>query len=331
MNFQDWGEEGFIQYLAKLFSQKGPIRGIGDDCAIIPDDKGTATLVTTDTLIEGIHFLKAQIPPKALGYKTIAVNVSDIAAMGGTPQYAFLSTALPRTTEAGWAKELAAGIKEACDKWHILLLGGDTVGSKRDIFLNLTLIGQAEAHKIKYRHTAQVGDIICVTGFLGEAAAGLKVLQNGLPETPEIKHLIHKHFHPEPDPAQGRWLAAHEEVHAMMDLSDGLDADLNKLLKSSNKGAKIEISKLPFSAELTRLCAKQAWDALELAVAGGEEYCLLLTIRKKAFETIQEAFTKNFQKPLYDIGTIVESPSKIHYQKQGKPFQIKGQSFDHFQ
>ncbi len=149
MDFKDWGEEKFIEYLKESFPIKGSILGIGDDCAVIPGDDGKAWIATTDAMVEGVHFIKDKIPPKDLGYKTVAVNVSDIAAMGGEPKYAFLTISLPKTIDRAWVCELIQGVKEACEKWDLLLLGGDTVGSKRDIFLNMTIIGSAVLSKNK--------------------------------------------------------------------------------------------------------------------------------------------------------------------------------------
>ncbi len=263
MKFQDWGEESFIQHLAKHFPAKDSIIGIGDDCAVIPSGHGLAWLVTTDAIVEGVHFLKDQISARDLGYKAVAVNVSDIMAMGGESKYIFLSIALPKAVDCTWVCNMIQGMKDACEKWDLLLLGGDTVGSKRDVFLNLTLMGSAVAAKIKYRHQAEAGDVICVSGYLGDAGGGLKTLPNQTPKTEDVKYLQRAHFHPEPHPEQGIWLASEKGVHAMMDVSDGLDCDLKRLIKSSQSGAVIEISKVPISTALTRVGLDNGWDVLE--------------------------------------------------------------------
>ena len=300
--FKDWGEDKFVQYIQSQF----PRSGIGDDCAVIPP-----WVITTDALVEGIHFIKEQIPAYELGYKAVAVNVSDIAAMGGTPLYAFLSIALPSSTPVVWAKELVRGIKEGCEKWHIQLRGGDTVGSKKDLFLNITLLGSAT--KVKYRDLAEEGDIIYVTGPLGDSAAGLRALQNHR-STP----LIQAHFHPEPSIEKGVYLASQDAVHAMMDLSDGLDVDLKRMLKASQKGAMIETTHIPFSHALKDICAHEGWEPLELALTGGEDYCLLLTASKE----LKAPF------PLYPIGAIIDNPRRLIYLKKGKEIKIPYQSFD---
>lgn len=328
MKFQ---EDSFIEQLQKYFSPPDPIFAIGDDCAVIKGENGQAWLVTTDALTEGIHFLKEQIPPKDLGYKTVAVSVSDVAAMGGTPKYAFLSLALPKEIEKVWVDKLIEGIKEASAHWHLLLLGGDTVSSKRDLFLNLTLIGTAHFDQIKYRSNALNGDVLCVTGYLGNSGGGLKALQENVQKTKEVQELIYAHFHPEPQPEQGAWLAKHAEVHAMMDISDGLQCDLRRLLKSSKKGAVVEVSQVPISACLSRVSEEFKWDPLEIALIGGEDYCLLLTIASDAFDAIQREFQNTFQLPLHAIGRITNEALNIAYHRDGKEIQLNYSSFNHFQ
>lgn len=331
MQLQDWGEEKFIQYLAKQFPVKDSIVGIGDDCAVIPGEQGMAWLVTTDALIEGVHFLKDQITARDLGYKTVAVNVSDITAMGGEPKYAFLSLALPKTVDCTWVCDLIQGVKEACEKWDLLLLGGDTVGSKRDLFLNLTLIGSAAATRIKYRHQAQFGDVICVSGYLGDARGGLEALQKQMAKTEDVEYLLYAHFHPEPNPKQGIWLASQSGVHAMMDISDGLNCNLTRLIKSSQKGAVIETTQLPISAALARVSLEHGWDAIQLALSGGEDYCLLVTVSADDFKSIQYSFQETFGLLLFDIGRITTQPAELIYRKHGETIQTCCTNFDHFQ
>lgn len=329
-NTIDLSEDKLIDYLEKQFPSKDNLVGIGDDCAVIPPENGSAYLVTTDALVEGVHFLKEQVSPQDLGFKTVAVNVSDIAAMGGEPKYAFLSIALPKAIDYSWVRNFMKGVKEACDQWGILLLGGDTVGSKRDVFLNLTLIGTAAQNHIKYRHQAQSGDIICVSGYLGDSGGGLKALQTQAIQTEDIQKLIQTHFRPAPSPVQGKWLASHQEVHAMMDISDGLECDLRKLIKKSGKGAVLEISQIPISEKLSRACMKEGWDALQLAIVGGEDYRLLFTVAAEACGQLQKDFQNEFKSPLFTIGHIQNEPNTLHYLKNGEPIQINYVCYDHF-
>jgi len=331
MLFQDWGEERLIQYLANNFPVKGSIVGIGDDCAVIPGEPGKSWLITSDALIEGVHFLQDEILARDLGYKTIAVNVSDITAMGGEPRYAFLSIALPKKADCVWVFDLIQGVKDACEKWNLLLLGGDTVGSKRDLFLNVTLMGSAVATKIKYRSQAKPNDVVCVSRHLGDSGGGFKAMQEKVPKSEDIEYLLHAHFRPEPHPKEGMWLASQAGVHAMMDISDGLDCDLKRLIKSSQNGAMIETSKIPISPTLARVSLEKGWDSLQLALTGGEDYCLLCTVSPDTFEVIQDSFQKKFGAPLFRIGRMTSQPNQLIYNENGKPIQKDYKNFDHFQ
>lgn len=331
MHFKDWGEDPFIEYLSKQFPTKKNILGIGDDCAVIPKDDKIAWLITTDALVEGVHFLKDQMAANDLGYKTVAVNVSDIVAMGGLPKYAFLSVAFPKNIDCAWARLFIDGIKEASEKWNIQLLGGDTVGSKSDVFINLTLIGSASQNKIKYRNLAKSGDLICVTGYLGDSGGGLRALQTGITDSEDTQKLICTHFRPEVFPEQGQWLASHTKVHSMMDISDGLDCDLKRLLKSSKKGAIIETTQIPISPALSKVSSEQNWDPLELALVGAEDYCLLLTVSFEAFESLNQAFQKQFDSPLFAIGIVNDREDQLIYLKNGETIQINYKNYNHFQ
>lgn len=325
MRIQDLGEEGFIGYLKEQFFAQGPWTGIGDDAAVIPREDGTSLLVTTDSLVEGVHFIKHEIPPEDLGYKLLAVNVSDIAAMGGLPEFAFLTVALPNDIDVEWIQNVMQGLKEGLQKWNIHLLGGDTVGSKRDIFLSLTLTGSAPSDQVKFRKGAKEGDILFVTGFLGSSGAGLKALEMKL----QASKLINAHFHPNPAPLEGRGLASYKELHALMDVSDGLDIDLGRMLKASSCGAIIDVDKLPLSKELLDFSSKHDLDPIALALTGGEDYCLLGSIAKDTFEEVNSQFCEEFSHPLHKIG-VVKADIGITYHKQAMPFTIDLKRFDHF-
>ncbi len=321
-------EEEFIEELSRQFPAKGAV-GIGDDCAVIPGKGNTVWLITTDALVEGVHFLKEQISPKDLGYKTVAVSVSDIAAKGGEPKYAFLSIAMPKI-EAKWASELISGIKEAALEWDLALLGGDTVGSRRDLFLNLTLIGSAQEGKILYRHGAKVGDRICVTSTLGDSGGGLKILQEHLPQSEDGDMLLRAHFRPKPSPEQGAWLSSQVGVHAMMDLSDGLDCDLGRLITSSRVGASIQVNSIPLSDSLKRVSKEHGWDSTLLALTGGEDYCLLCTVDPTQLTSIQRSFQDRFATPLFEVGAIAASPPVISYFRDETPIITNYNHFNHF-
>ena len=254
------------------------ITGIGDDCAVIPQKQGLDTLVTTDLLIEGRHFLLQDVSPHDLGWKSAAVNISDIAAMGGRPTSAFLSIALPEgLTEgpgANWIDAFIAGFNELCSRFGVALLGGDTSASDDKLFINVTLLGECPHGRALKRNTARSGDIIYVSGPLGDSGAGLRLILEG---APRVDYLIRKHYLPVPRVELGLQLAATPGVHAMMDISDGIGSDLRHILDASGTGATVEINRIPLSPELKDTCTAHGWDPIELATCGGEDYELLFT------------------------------------------------------
>lgn len=329
MTIHSWGEDHFIEYIADRFPAIPGISGIGDDCAVIPVQSRDAWLITTDALVEGIHFKKEYIDPRSLGYKTIAVNVSDIVSMGGQPKYAFLTMALAKNTPVEWLKQLMDGINQACKEYNVFLLGGDTCGSKSDLFLNVTLTGQAKEKNIKFRHSAKRDDILCTTGFIGDSGGGLRALQQNLPLNPSVEALIAAHCRPKPSIEEGLWLSTHESVHAMMDISDGLDCDLRRMLAASKCGAVVELEHLPISQALLEVGQEKGWSVNEMALTGGEDYCLLVTISGKDFEQISEEFKRKFLRPIYAIGRITD-PNQLIYKMNGKQVHLDLAPFNHF-
>lgn len=323
MKLKEWGEENFIDFLKNRFSSPSQGIGIGDDCAVLPSKDGYQ-LITTDAMVENIHFIKDHISPENIGFKLVAVNVSDIAAMGGKPEHAFLTLALPKNLDVSWLKNFVQGIKMGCERFAIHLLGGDTVGSKKSIFINLTLLGSAR--NIKLRNNAKIDDIIFVTSFLGDSLAGLQLLELG--SAMRFPQLVEAHATPEVYPEQGQWLASKKAVHAMMDISDGLDSDLHKLVKASDCGAIIHLEKLPLSNSLKKACRLMRWNSIEMAVSGGEDYCLLGTASAKEFPNLAKEFERKFASQLHPIGQITKHG--LEYFENGRRLTMKIKAFSHF-
>ena len=256
--------------------------GIGDDCAILPQGDGQDLLVSTDLLVEGVHFLRDGIAPFDLGWKTAAVNLSDIAAMGGQPVATFLCSALCGDLPAGWMLSFLEGYKAVSERFGAALLGGDTSRSLSQLCFNVTVLGRCPSNRAVRRNAAWPGDRICVTGFLGDSAAGLKSILAGLAETPLVQRLRTRHTRPFPRVEEGLSLAGMPGIGAMMDISDGVAADLPHILEESGTGAVVDTTSLPLSDELRALCTAEGWDAVELALCGGEDYELLFTCRPDA-------------------------------------------------
>ncbi len=331
MNIGELGEFGLIRRIAPHFETSAhQALGIGDDCAVIPNGDGRVTLVTTDLLIESIHFLRDRISPENLGHKALAVNLSDIAAMGGRPTAAFLSIGLPQNTQIEWLDRFFSGIKSLGEATACPLLGGDTTRSDDTIIINFAVLGEALEKEVKLRSTAPAGDVIAVTGVLGDSAAGLRLLLEGHHvEDPNRIHLVDAHNRPMPHLEEGHWLAAHGEVHAMMDVSDGIDSDLRHIMEKSGLGAIVDLDTLPVSKPMSIVCKELDWPLHETALAGGEDYCLLCTVDPDSFEHLAAEFQRQFDRPLSKIGTM-EKGRSLCYTRGGVFVELNRSGYDHF-
>lgn len=333
MQLKEIGEFGFIERFKPSFSglvQEKQV-GIGDDCAIIPVNETEEWLVTTDLLIEDVHFLRRATTPEQLGYKSLAVNLSDIAAMGGIPVCTFLSIAIPSDIELEYLDAFMKGYHELSARYNTPLLGGDTTRSLKHLVINVCVIGKCLKGTARKRDMAKVGDTVCVTGTLGDSAGGLQIILNHVPPSEIHQYLLLKHHQPEPKLNEGLFLAGCSSVHAMIDISDGIASDLNHILKASGVGANIHLDWLPVSEQLIKVTAQQGWDAIELAVGGGEDYELLFTVDVNQFEKIQMEFLTKFNKPIVRIGEIINKPSEIHWLRENVEIQLLAKGFNHFQ
>ena len=333
MQLSETGEFGFINLIKEKFqkSSLNSITGIGDDCAIIPKDEEHDYAISTDMLVENIHFIRSKITPFELGYKTLAVNLSDLAAVGAKPLFSFLSIAIPNTVELDYLNQFLEGYKSLSEKHNTLLLGGDTTRSENNIVLNVTVIGETKKNKAKLRSMAKSDDIICVTDFLGDSGGGLKVILDNLPLSDETNYLINRHICPEPAVKEGIWLAEQKGVNAMIDISDGIASDLQHILNLSKKSAVIDLNKLPISPQLQTVANKYNFDAIEQATSGGEDYKLLLTIDKNSFTNISQKYKAFFGKELFVIGNIMEDEQeKIFWQKEGVLIDWLKGGYNHF-
>jgi thiamine-monophosphate kinase len=286
--------------------------------------------VTTDLLIEDVHFLRPEISVPDLGHKALAVNLSDIAGMGGTPRGFLLSLGLPPDLEVEWVDEFIGGMDGLAQEHRVCVLGGDTTRSPGPIVINIVLIGDVASTQVKLRSTAQPGDVIAVTDFLGDSAAGLKTILEKTPESVERQKLRQRHHKPYPRLREGQWLGAKEEVHAMMDISDGLNSDIRRIMDRSRCGARIELSHVPISPELIKLAKDLGWDVRDLAAAGGEDYCLLCSIDRISFEDCALDFQKQFGSPLYRIGEITDRTHSLKYLENGRVTDFSPRGFEHF-
>jgi len=262
--------------IGRYFSNSGHKRkdvviGIGDDCAVTTVPENQQLAVTTDTLVSGVHFLN-NAPAKSVAYKAVAVNLSDLAAMGAEPAWISLSLSLPEVDET-WLDEFAAGLYELTQYYSVELIGGDTV--KGPMALTITAQGFIPPGSELTRSNAKPGDWVYVTGTLGDAGAGLDILKNALNVSGEAKDvLINRHYFPTPRVAVGT--AIRRIATSCIDISDGLLSDLKHILKASECGAKIHVDRLPLSRALTSAVSPE--QAIEYALSAGDDYELIFTV-----------------------------------------------------
>ena len=277
------GEFDLIDSIKRRVSVPDGFAGIGDDCAILPQKAGFQTVVSTDMLVEGTHFILDRSEPFELGWKSLAVNLSDIAAMGARPVSSFLSLALPKGLTGDWIQRFMDGFCAISDQFACTLLGGDTTSSKIGLCINVAVTGEIETGRAKCRHHAQDGDLVCVTGPLGDSAAGLDCI---LHNRAGYEYLRTRHHSPSPRVHEGLELSAVEGVHAMMDISDGVASDLRHILRASGVGAEVETERIPTSGQLNVYCKEFGLDPIELALCGGEDYELLFTVSQEAEKSL---------------------------------------------
>ena len=332
MDLKDIGEFGFIKRFANKFDSflKEEELGIGDDCAVIPINQLDNYVITTDLLNEDIHFLKDKISPKELGYKSLAVNLSDLAAMGAEPKFSFLSIGIPSHISVEYLDAFMTGFYSLSEKYKMPLMGGDTTKSSDKLIINVAVIGQCKKAEMHLRSMAKEGDLICVTGFLGDSAGGLNVILNDLELNPENKILVQKHHVPKPRINEGIWLAKQKSVHAMMDISDGISSDLMHILDASDKSALIHTDKLPISESLNNAAIKNNWNPVELASSGGEDYELLFTVDAIDVDRIKTEFAARFSEKISVIGEIKEGQTGISWFDNGKNITNNKIGFNHF-
>ncbi|NCD69397.1 thiamine-phosphate kinase [Mucilaginibacter agri] len=298
-NLEQLGEFGLIDHLTKNFviGKSTTFKGIGDDAAVL-DAKDKKVLVSTDMLLEGIHFDLAYTPLKHLGYKSVQVNLSDIYAMNGIPEQITVSIGMSSKFPLEAIEELYEGIYLACEQYNIDLIGGDTTASKQGLVISVTVLGYADEKDITYRNTAEEGDLICVSGDLGGAYVGLQLLEREklvYLENPQIQpdlegkdYIVERQLKPEArrdvvDLLKSRGI----KPTSMIDVSDGLASELLHICKQSNKGCNLYEEKIPIDPMTFETAREFGLDPTVCALSGGEDYELLFTIKQADYDKIK--------------------------------------------
>jgi thiamine-monophosphate kinase len=267
--------------------------GIGDDAAVIKTTAGKDLIACCDLMVEGVHFRTEWSPPRLLGRKALAVNLSDVAAMGGVPKFAMMSIALPHKCSSEFIDELFEGMFELANAIGVSIIGGDTSSSRDSLFIDVSVIGECESGKAITRRGAKIGDRIYVSGSLGASALGLSLLEDGfrLDDSKDVsdarRQAVLKHLAPEPQLKLGRALGETGLATAMIDISDGLSTDLWHILDESDVGATIYATAMPVAeCVLSVAVGAPGIDPLTLALNGGEEYELLFTVQPENHERV---------------------------------------------
>lgn len=290
MRISDLGEFPLIDRLAEIVAVDRPdvIVGIGDDVAVLDAGGDDWLLAKVDIQVEGVHFRREAIQPRQLGRKALAINLSDIAAAGGQPDYALVSLALPADTEVGWVDELYRGLRWEADRFGVAVVGGNMANSLAGIVIDVFVLGRVSRQHLLLRSGARPGDRVLVTGTLGDAAAGLALLQVGSMEVDAgaREELLARHFTPTPRLAEARLIARSGQATAMIDLSDGLSSDIGHVCDQSQVGVRIWAGCLPISPAARRVAVLSDRPPWELALEGGEDYELCFTAPPAAAEEI---------------------------------------------
>lgn len=329
------------------------VAGIGDDASVINQLSNRDAVVTTDLLLEGVDFYRAAAPPRLLGHKALAVSLSDIAAMGARPLWSLVSIGLPVEIWSGdFKNEFFEGYLALADQYGVTLTGGDVSESKDRIVIDSIVVGELGAGSAVLRSTARPGDQIFVTGTLGGAAAGLKLIEMGAhvssptvtegvglepeavamgsledAELKSIENLLVCQLRPEPRVGWGIVLGTEHLASAMIDISDGLSSDLAHLCRESNVGALIESARIPIDKDVTKMCGRRALDPLALALHGGEDFELLFTVRPDQVARLPKRVDGV---SISQIGEVTDQPGAIRLVEKNRISDLQPRGFEHF-
>jgi len=332
------GEFGLIERISQQTKLRNPstLKGIGDDAAVVHVDSAREALLSTDMLVEGIHFDLSYFPLRHLGYKAIAVNVSDIAAMNGQPEQVTVSLGLSNRFSVEAVDELYAGIIQACEDFGVDLVGGDTTSSRSGLIISVSAFGFAAKEKIAYRSGAKVNDIVCVTGDLGAAFMGLQIMEREKqvflanpdmqPDLEKYDYLVGRLLKPKARTDIVSDLSELDIVpNSMIDISDGLASELFHIGKESNVGVRIYEANVPIDAQTYNTAIEFGLDPITCALNGGEDYELLFTIPREQHEKIKN------HPDIHMIGYVHDKPGQnVMVTKQENIVPIQAQGWNHF-
>lgn len=313
------------------------IAGIGDDAAVLRSTPGKETVITADLLVEDIDFRRTTTPPYLLGHKALAVSLSDIAAMGARPLWSMVSIGVPEDIwQTDFVERLYDGLLNLAAHYGVQLIGGDTSRTNERLVIDSIVSGECTAGMAVLRSGAQAGDQIFVTGSLGAAAAGLRLIERGAhlaeqnladDDSQKLDHVLLRQLRPEPRVGWGIVLGEERLATAMIDLSDGLSSDLNRLCTASNVGALIDSASLPVDDRVTELCGRRALDPLQLALHGGEDFELLFTVKPENAARLPRRVDGV---EIKRIGTILSAQAGVKITEGSRVWELKAGGWIHF-
>lgn len=321
-------EAELISHLQSRFRAGGGVRvGIGDDAAVLAGEGRHDWVVTTDLLIEGVHFLPRRQPAAAVGWKALARSLSDIAAMGARPRYALVALGVPSVTPSRWVKDFFAGLGRLARRFGVKLAGGD-LSSAPQVVVDVQVIGEVERGRAVLRGGAQPGGVVCVSGTLGLAALGLVSLRRRAPASqPLLRRAVRAQTYPVPRLALAQALVRRFQVSAMIDLSDGLSSDLTRLCQASGVGARVYAERVPAVALPNSLQRRIGANAIDLALDGGEDYELLFILSKDQAQRLPK---KLAGVKLTPIGETTRERQRTLVEPSGQEVPLLPRGWDHF-
>ena len=333
----DIGEFGLIDRIHRLIQEEsvktpGVTLGIGDDTAAIKPRKGYEVLVTCDCLVEGRHYLHDHINPLDLGRRAVVVNISDIGAMGGLPLYALVSLGIKAKTRIADVESLYRGFLQELNPLEASIIGGNITKTERINFIDITLVGEIKQGKLMLRSSAEAGDVILVTGYPGQAVAGLQLLQRSESPQDYIDHpLVQAYNTPKHRAREGHAIAMSGLAKAMIDTSDGLLADLGHICEESGAGAELIQDQLPLSEALNKEARQMELDPYDLVMSDSDDYELILTCSAESVPKIRSLVTSISNVPVSEIGRITKAEEKIQLiLPDGSKRPVIPSGWDHF-
>lgn len=334
MRVSELGEFPLIDRVAEIVAVDRPdvLVGIGDDVAVLDGGGDEWLLAKVDIQVEGVHFVPGSISPRDLGRKALAINLSDIAATGGRPDYALVSLALPAETEVDWVEELYRGLRQEGDRYGVSIVGGNMARSPQAIVVDVFVLGRVPREHLLLRAGARGGDRVLVTGTLGDSAAGLALLQQPSIQLDGVhrEQLLARHFTPTPRLPEAAVIAGRRQATAMIDLSDGLSSDVGHICERSGVGVRLWAARLPISPATRQVAGAAGQPAWQLALEGGEDYELCFTAPPGAAEELAKAVEVETGTLVTIVGEILPDQRRRLVREDGTEASLRAHGWEHF-